>query len=393
MSFDFDQILDRTATNSLKWSRPERLLTPEQCAAKPLPMWVADMDFKSPEVVLEALGDAVRQGVFGYPAGPTRSYVDAVIDWQRRRFGWEPAPEWLVLVPGVITGLKTVVQAFSRPGDSVLVQPPVYVHFHHDPQLNGRWVAWAPLELRGERYRFDERVFEAAIRPDTRIFILSNPHNPTGNVWSEDELRAMGEICLRHGILVVSDEVHQDLVLARDRRHIPFASLGPTFAANSITCTAASKTFNLAGLQCANLFIPDRRRREEVRRQIDRNFYDKVNLLGMVATEAAYTGGEPWLAALLDYLRDNQRHFAATLNAASARVKVFEMDSMYLAWIDFRGLGLAPAELSQFLLTRGRVWLDQGPKFGPEGHGFMRANLGCPRRLVDEALDRLKACL
>jgi len=393
MPFDFDQVIDRSQTNSMKWSRPQALLTPEECAAGPLPMWVADMDFKSPEAVLEALGEAVRQGVFGYPAGPTPGYLKAVTGWQGRRFGWEVAPEWLVLVPGVITGLKTVIQACSRPGDSVLVQPPVYVHFHRDPPLMGRQVAWAPLELRGDRYRFDPDTFARAIRPDTRIFILSNPHNPTGNVWSEDELRTMGEICFRHGILVVSDEVHQDLVLDPRRRHVPFASLGPAFAANSVTCAAASKTFNLAGLQCANLFIPDRERREEVGRRIERNFYAKVNLLGMVATEAAYDHGEPWLAALLDYLRANQRHFAAALHAATTKVKALPMDSLYLAWLDCRALGLEPEALHHFLLTRGRVWLDPGPKFGPEGHGFMRANLGCPRRLVDEALARLKAVL
>jgi cystathionine beta-lyase len=352
-------------------------------------MWVADMDFKSPAPVLDALRDAVEEGIFGYPAGPTRGYTEAVLGWQRRRFGWEPAPEWLVLVPGVVTGLKTMIQAFSLVGDSILVQPPVYIHFHHDPVLLGRQVAWAPLTLRDGRYQFDPKVFEAAIRPDTRLFILSNPHNPTGNVWSEGDLRAMGEICLRHDILVVSDEIHQDFVLDPARKHIPFASLGPAFAANSITCSSASKTFNLAGLQCANLFIPDRRRREEMVRQIERNYYGKMNLLGMVATEAAYTHGGPWLEALLDYLRGNQRHFASTLNARTAKVRVLEMESLFLAWVDCRALGLDAEALEHFLLTKGRVWFDKGQKFGPEGHGLMRVNLGCPRKTVDEALERL----
>ncbi|MGA2081624.1 MAG: MalY/PatB family protein [Holophaga sp.] len=393
MPFNFDEVIDRSGTNSVKWSGAGLYLKEAERAAAPLPMWVADMDFRSPEPVLEALREAVDYGIFGYPAGATRGYVRAVLDWQGRRFGWEPAPEWLVQVPGVITGLKTLVQVFSSPGDSVLVQPPVYIHFHADPVLIGRQVAWAPLALRDGRYAFDPETFAAAIRPDTKLFILSNPHNPTGNVWSEDELRAMGEICFRHGILVVSDEIHQDFVLNPARRHIPFASLGPAFAANSFICTSASKTFNLAGLQCANLFVPDPRRREEVRRQIDRNFYSKMNLLGMVATEAAYTHGEPWLAALLDYLGNNQRHFASALNARTGKVRVHAMDSLFLAWIDCRELGLEAEALSHFMLTRARVWFDQGQKFGPEGHGFLRANLGCPRRTVDEALERLGAVL
>ena len=390
MSFDFDQVIDRTRMNSAKWAVPERYLTAEQCAAKPLPMWVADMDFMSPPAVLQALQEAVREGVFGYPAGSTRGFLKAVTGWQGRRFGWEVAPEWLVPVPGVITGLKTLIKAFSQPGDSVLAQTPVYIHFHYDPPLLGRQSTVAPLTLRGDRYVFDPAVFEAAIRPDTRIFILSNPHNPTGNVWSEGDLRAMGEICFRHGILVVSDEIHQDFILNPGKKHTPFASLGPAFAANSVTCISASKTFNLAGLQCANLVIQDRERREAVIREADRSFYSKVNLLGMVATEAAYEHGEPWLAALLDYLRGNQRHFAETVNAATSRMKVLPMDSLYLAWIDCRPLGLEPEALQQHLLTRGRVWLDAGPKFHAAGHGFMRANLGCPRSLVDEALKRMK---
>jgi len=393
MAFNFDQVIDRSDSNSVKWSRSAALLGEDERAAAPLPMWVADMDFKSPEAVLEALREAVDFGVFGYPSGPTRGYIRAVLDWQGRRHGWEPAPEWLVLVPGVITALKTIVQAFSGPGDSVLVQPPVYVHFHTDPVLLGRRVAWAPLALRGGRYAFDAEAFEAAIRPDTRLFILSSPHNPTGNVWSEDDLRTMGEICFRHGILVVADEIHQDFVLNPALRHVPFASLGPEFAARSFTCTSASKTFNLAGLQCANLLVPDPRLREELCRQIERNFYGKMNLLGMVATEAAYTHGGPWLAALLDYLRDNQRRFASALNARTAKVRVLEMDSLFLAWMDCRGLGLEVEALNHFMLTKARVWFDKGQKFGPEGHGFLRANLGCPRRIVDEALERLGAVL
>ncbi len=385
----FDEIIDRKASNSMKWGAARAMLTPDAAAADPLPMWVADMDFRAPPPVIEALAEAVREGVFGYPAGATDSYVQAVTGWQRRRFGWEVAPDWVVQVSGIITAIKTVVQAFTAPGDSVLIQPPVYAHFRDDVALNGRFPVGAPLVREGDRYRYDPAVFEAAIRPDTKLFILSNPHNPTGNVWTADELRSMGEICARHGVPVVSDEIHQDLIVNPACRHIPFASLGEGFAQNSITCTAPSKTFNLPGLQSANLFIPNRRMREEFLRQYDRNMFPLVNVLGMVAAEAAYRHGEPWLEALLAYIRANHAHFADAVNGSNSGLRVLPADSLYLAWMDCRALGMDAEALHRFLLTEARLWLDQGQKFGPEGHGYMRVNLGCPRATVDEAIRRL----
>ena len=391
-SFDFDTVVDRAGSNSMKWA-PEVSLTPRQAAAYPLPMWVADMDFKSPPAVIDALHEAVSHGVYGYPIGPTKAYRDAVAGWQRDRFGWDASSDWIVPIASVIAALKTIIQAFSRPGDSVLIQPPVYVHFHQDVLINGRHVAAAPLQYDGKRYRFDARVFEDAIRDDTKIFILCNPHNPTGNVWSKEDLQAMGEICLRHGILVIADEIHCDFVFAEGQRHTPFASLDPRFALNSITCTSASKTFNLAGMQCGNMFIPDKAKRAEIVRTLDRNYNTRVNLLGMVATEAAFTHGGPWVDAMLAYVAENQRHFAERINALDLGVRVVEMDSLYLAWMDCRALDLSPDELEDFMLMQARVWLDKGPKFGVEGHGFMRANLGCPRRTVDRAIDRITVAL
>ncbi|MFD5514876.1 MalY/PatB family protein [Streptomyces sp. NPDC127066] len=385
----FDVVVDRRNSNSMKWASAHQFLAPDEIAADPLPMWVADTDFKAPRAVIDALHEAVDHGVFGYPGGATDSYLDAVTGWQAKRFGWEVPREWVMQTSGIITTLKTVVQAFSAPGDSVLIQPPVYVHFHEDVLLNGRHLAFAPLERTDDGYRFDARVFEAAIRPDTRLFILSHPHNPTGNVWTEDELRTMGEICARHDVLVVSDEVHQDLVLNPDLRHVPFASLGEGFARNSVTCTSPSKTFNLPGLQSANVLVPDPRLRAELERQYDRNVFPLVNVLGMVAAEAAYAHGEPWLEELLTYLRGNHAHFAQAVGSATSKVRVLPADSLYLAWMDCRGLGMDAESLDRFMLTRARLWLDKGQKFGTEGHGYMRVNLGCPRSTVDEAVDRL----
>jgi cystathionine beta-lyase len=389
----FDEVVDRRTSNSMKWSWAHQMLAPDEAAADPLPMWVADTDFKAPPAVIDALHQAVDHGVFGYPGGATESYLDAVIGWQGKRFGWQVEKEWIVQTSGIITALKTAVQAFSAPGDTILIQPPVYVHFHHDVLLNGRHLASAPLEYTGDGYHFDAKTFEAAIRPNTKLFVLSHPHNPTGNVWSEDELRTMGEICRRHGVLVIADEIHEDLIINPAKAHIPFASLGPAFAENSITCTAPSKTFNLAGLQSANVIVPNPRIRDELRRQYERNVFELVNVLGMVAAEAAYTHGEAWLEALLVYLRANHAHFAGAINQAGSRLKVLPADSLFLAWMDCRGLGLDAEALNRFMLTRARVWLDKGQKFGVEGHGFMRVNLGCPRATVDEAIRRITSAV
>jgi cystathionine beta-lyase len=387
--FDFDEVIDRRSSNSVKWAYSGKLLTSEECAADPLPMWVADMDFKAPQPVLDAVTDAVQHGILGYPGGVPKSYVDAVINWQARRFGWDVSPDWLLQTPGVVTALKTIIQAFSQTGDTILIQPPVYAHFHDDPIVNGRRLAYAPLVLAEGGYRFDAKVFEAAIRENTKIFILCSPHNPTGNVWSEEELRTMGEICAHHGVLVVADEIHEDFVLNPRKLHVPFASLGDAFAQNSITCTAPSKTFNLAGLQAANLIVPNKRLRDNLRRQLERNGSGQVNVLGMVGAEAAYTHGEPWLKAMLDYVRANREHFASAINNATTRIKVLPSDSLYLSWMDCRGLGLSAPELRTFMLTKARVWLDHGSKFGVDGEGFMRVNLGCPRGTVDEAITRI----
>ncbi|HKR43109.1 MAG TPA: MalY/PatB family protein [Paraburkholderia sp.] len=389
----FDEIIDRKQSNSLKWAFGEKLLAADEFAANPLPMWVADMDFRAPQPVVDALHEAVEFGVFGYSCGATESYVNAVVNWQARRFGWEVPEEWVLQSSGIITALKNTIQAFSSPGDTVLIQPPVYAHFHDDVLLNGRHLAYAPLERSGTAYRFNETAFEAAIKDNTRLFILSNPHNPTGNVWSEGELRAMGEICQRRGILVISDEIHQDLVINPLKKHIPFASLGEPFADNSITCTAPSKTFNLPGLQSANLFVPNRRRREALRRQFDRNMYQSVNTLGMVAAEAAYSHGEAWLAELLVYLRGNHAHFRNAVHGITSKIEVLPTDSLYLAWMDCRGLGMDADVLNKFMLTEARLWFDKGQKFGIEGHGYMRANLGCPRSTIDEAIRRLTNAL
>lgn len=390
--YDFDEIIDRRQANSMKWATAGKRLTPAQCAADPLPMWVADMDFRVAPEITEALKREIDLGVLGYGGTPD-SYVEAVLGWQQRRFGWNAKPEWLLQSPGVVNSLNMAIQAFSQPGDYVVVQSPVYIHFHYDVVINGRRLIQAPLIDTGDGYRFDAKAFEAALLPGTKLFILCNPHNPTGNVWTRGELLQMSEICARRGILVVSDEVHQDLVFGGEKRHIPFASISEEAEQNTIVCIAPSKTFNIAGLQCANVLIPNPRLRVAFRAQCERAGINLVNIMGTAACEAAYRHGEAWADEMLAYVAANQRHFAQSVKAMNLPISVTPTEALYLAWIDFRKIGMPPAELHDFLLRTARLWLDPGTKFGAGGDGFMRINLACPRAYVDEALTRLETAL
>lgn len=390
--YDFDQIIDRKHTNSMKWDGARRRLTAEQLAADPLPMWVADMDFKVAEPILDALRRETDQGILGYSEAPD-SYVEAVIGWQATRFGWQPDPAWLVQSPGVVNALNMAIQAYSLPGDSVLVQSPVYVHFHHDVVTNGRRVIEVPMDFDGERYRFDPMAFEAAIQPNTRLFILCNPHNPTGNVWTHEELTAMATICHRHGVIVVADEIHQDFVFGQGARHTSFGLLDEALVNNALILTAPSKTFNIAGLQCSNLFIPNQGLRNRYRAQAERCGVGLINKFGIAAGEAAYRHGGTWADEMLAYVRGNQQRFSQGLAPLGAKVRVIPTPSLYLAWIDFRSLEKSPADLHDFLLRHARLWLDPGTKFGTGGAGFMRINLACPRAVVDVAIERLTQVL
>ncbi len=390
MSFNFDEIIERRGTNSMKWSQISSSLPDADTA--PLPMWVADMDFRVAPPIQEALEREVKHGIFGY-CGTPESYIDAVIGWQQRRFHWQARPEWLVRMPGVITAVTTSIQAFSHPGDHVLVQPPVYHHFLNDVVINGRRLAEAPLIEENGRYRFDPVAFEAAIRPNTRLFILCNPHNPTGNVWSREELTTMATICKKHGIIVVSDEIHQDLLFDRTAQHTSWGTLGEEAAQNAVICTAPSKSFNLAGLQCANIFIPNPHLRSIFQAQRDRAGLFLNSTMGTAACEAAYRHGEPWLEAMLDYVAGNHRYLVEEISRRGLPLTVTPTRSLYLAWIDCRQLGMPAEKLNHFLLRRARLWLDDGRKFGAQGHGFMRINLACSRKLVVEAMERLSEAL
>jgi len=391
--YNFNDPVERLGTASMKWDGALKRLSAEQAAAAPLPMWVADMDFQVAEPIRQALQRRISHGVFGYCEIPA-SMIDAVLQWQETRFGWKARREWMVPSSGVVSALNLAIQTFTHPGDHVLMLGPVYGHFHGDATANGRRPILAPLEqLPDGRYRFDPQAFENAILPGTRLFLLSNPHNPTGNVWTREELTQMGEICHRHGILVVSDEIHQDLILGEGARHCAYGLLDDALVQNAIICTAPSKTFNLSGLQCANIFIPNAHLRADFKAATERAGLNFLNALGVTACETAYAECGDWADQMLDYVKGNQDHFRAQLEARGLPVRVAPMQSLYLAWMDFRQLDMPADALHDFLLRQARLWLDPGVKFGAGGAGFMRINLACPRQTVDLALDRLTQAL
>ena len=380
MRYDFDQVHDRRNTHSSKWQLEGRDL---------LPMWVADMDFQAPPPVVEAIERRARHGIFGYSM-PGEGFYDAVAGWLERRHGWEIRKQWITFCPGIVPGLNMMVRALTHPGEKIIVQTPVYYPFYDVIVNNGCRIERNPLILEGGRYRMDVDDLERRARdPKVTAIILCSPHNPVGRVWTREELTRLGRICSDNEVLVISDELHFDLVL-EGHTHTPFATLGDTFASNSITCIAPSKTFNLAGLQASTLIIPNKRLRN---RYLNGSILNRPNPFGIVALEAAYNHGEAWLEQLLEYLEGNLQFLREFLESRLPMIDLIEPEATYLAWIDFRALGLNKRALEDLMLNKAGVWLDEGYIFGEEGDGFERINLACPRSLLAEALGRIEAAV
>ncbi len=388
MKYDFDEIIPRRGTDCVKYDAvPKRGLP-----ADTIPLWVADMDFRAPQPVLDRLAEVVRHGIFGYADFADDGYFRAVAGWFSRRFDFRPEPEWLITSPGVVFAQGLALSGLTEPGDAVLIQEPVYHPFAKMIRANGRRMVSSDLVHRDGAYTIDLADFERKMVDEgVRMFILCNPHNPVGRVWTRDELTALGEICLRHGCLVFADEIHCDFVRP-GHRHQVFAALSPAFAARTVMATAPSKTFNLAGLQGANIFIPDPDLRRRYQEAQFRTGYGELNNMALAAGRAAYEHGGEWLEQLREYLEGN---LALVREAAAAwpGVGLVEPEGTYLAWLDMRGLGLAPAELDDRLTSRARLWLDEGRKFGASGEGFYRLNLTCPRPVLAEAMERLRIAL
>ena len=395
--YDFDTEIDRLHTEASKWSfvqdedDPGRQIRTDMFrgADRVLPLWVADMDFKSPQPVIDALVARAQHGIYGYTA-IGRSYYEAVINWMRRRHGWEIKREWICTAPGVVPALKAAVRAFVPPGGKVIVQPPVYYPFFSTISDNDAQILSNPLIYENGRYRMDfEDLAQKASQVDVHMILLCSPHNPIGRVWNQAELERLGEICLANDVLVVADELHADLVF-NNAVFTPFGKISKEFQQNSIICTAGSKTFNIAGIRASNIIIADRHRCEVYQKTLDSGGLGSINLFGTIALEAAYNHGEEWLEQLLDYVQGNYDYLCDFFAERFPDINVTPLEGTYLAWVDFSSLGLDEKRLRQLMLHEARVYLDEGYIFGEGGEGFERVNLACPRSILAEALTRIE---
>ncbi|GIN19862.1 cystathionine beta-lyase PatB [Siminovitchia fordii] len=384
---NFDENIDRKNTRSLKWDGMKNLFGREDL----LPMWVADMDFRPPKEVIAALKERVDHGIFGYTI-VTESLSEAICDWTSTRHNWNVKPEWLLYSPGVIPSIHTVIQAFTEPGDKILVQSPVYTPFFHMIERNSREVVNSPLILKNGRYVIDFDDFEKKLRDGVKIFILSSPHNPAGRVWEKEELTTIAELCKKYDVLIASDEIHADLVPA-PYKHVPIASLDESFADITITFMAPTKTFNLAGVQASFMVVPNKSRRSKIAAIQASDGFSMLNTFGAIAMEAAYRHGSAWLDQALNYIQTNIEYVKKEVGTHLPDLKVIDPEGTYLIWIDCRKLGLSDAELKKRILEKGELALNFGHAYGPGGEGFVRMNVACPKATVIEGVKRLRMAL
>lgn len=387
MKYNFDQEIRRLNTDCEKWDKLE-----SQFGVKDvIPMWVADMDFQSPQPIIEALKQRVEHGVYGYTLRPD-SYMESIVGWLKRRHRWSIEKEWITHSPGVIPALSLAIQSFTQTGDKIIIQPPVYHHFARVIQANGREIVNNPLKLENGHYSIDFADLEAKIDSTVKMLILCSPHNPIGRVWSKEELTRLGQICMKHNILVVADEIHCDFVY-KTHTHIPFASISEEFANHSLTCIAPSKTFNLMGVQTSSIIIPNQQLRDRYDRELNTLSIGSPNIFGVVALEAAYRHGEEWLDQLLEYLQGNLEFTLNYFSKNIPQIKVIQPEGTYLVWLDCRELGFSVKELDEFMLRKARVAMNEGLIFGMEGEGFMRLNIACPRSMLKNALDGIEKAI
>ena len=384
-NLDFDRVIDRRNTRSLKYDFARERGIPEEN----LPLWVADMDFRVSSYIQEALEKLVSYGIFGY-SEVKEHYFEPLRDWLENRHGWRTEREWLVKTPGVVFALATAIRAFTKEGEGVIIQQPVYYPFANVVKNNHRKLVISNLLLREKGYDMDYADFEEKIlKEQVKLFILCNPHNPIGKVWNKDQLEKIGDICLKHGVFVVSDEIHADFAFKRP--HTVFTRIKEEYKLMSMVCTSPSKSFNLAGLQISNIFIPDKKRRSDFRAQVYATGYDEISLPALVACEAAYRHGEEWLDGVCAYIRENEAYVRAFLQDRLPRVRLMDWEGTYLIWLDFRSLGLSDKELNRKIIHEAGLWLDGGSMFGKAGEGFQRINIACPRKTLEEAMERLAA--
>ncbi len=386
--YHFDEIIDRTGTGSLKVDFAEARGKPKDV----IPMWVADMDFRCPPAVTAALQKMTEHAIYGY-SEPKPGYFEAVRSWFSRRHHWDVREEWLVKTPGVVFALCAAIRTLTKEGDAILIQPPVYYPFAASIRDNRRKLVENQLVLCNGRYTIDLADFERKIIDNkVRLFILCNPHNPVGRIWTKAELTAMADICRAHDVKIVSDEIHADFAFP-GHACTPFGTLGTPYLREAVICTAPSKTFNIAGLQVSNIFIADEEIRRKFRQEIDATGYSQMNTAGLVAAQAAYEEGEEWFNALLTYLTGNLAILRQFTEKRLPGVTLIEPEGTYLPWLDFSGTGMKGKTLDDFIVNEAGLWLDDGEIFGPGGEGFQRINIACPAAILKQALERLEAAL
>ena len=380
--YNFDEVINRYNTNSLKYDYKERRGMPNDV----LPLWVADMDFKTAPEIIDALVEKSKHGIFGY-SEPLDGYYDALNNWTTKHWGWTPTNNKIILVPGIVYGICSVINALTNEGDSILINQPVYYPFKESIEDNNRNLVVSNLVYDNVKYKIDFIDLEKKIIDNNvKIYLLCNPHNPVGRVWTRDELLKIKEITNKHNVIVISDEIHADFIY-KGYKFNSYATIDPS---NSIICTAVSKTFNLAGLHSGNLYVENNSLRRKIRLAIRKTGYSQSNVMAIVSTEAAYKYGEEWHKELLDYLEGNLNYIRDFVKNNLKGVKLIEPEGTYLIWLDFNGLAISDKELNDIIVNKAKLWLDAGNIFGKTGEGFERINIACPRSVLEEAFNNLK---
>lgn len=383
MKYNFDEIINREGTNCIKYDAREKFFGNNEV----LPLWVADMDFKTPDFIVEAIKKRADHEIYGYTFR-SESYYQSIIGWMKRRHNWDIQKDWISFSPGVVAGLTYGIEAFSKPGDGVIVQPPVYFPFFDSVKGTKRKMIENPLKIVNNRYTFDFEDLKSKIDENTKLLLLCNPQNPGGMAWTKEELTTLANICLENKIMIISDEIHSDLIF-KNHRHIPLASLSEEIAQNCMITMAPSKTFNVAGLSSSVIIIPNKTSFARFERLTGVPHLHMGNLFGTIAMEAAYTHGDEWLNQLLGYLWENYLLLENYFTENLPKVRVMKPEATYLIWLDFREYGMKNDELMKFTIENAKVGLNDGGRFGTGGDGWLRINIGCPRSVLKVALQRL----
>jgi len=382
--YDFDQTIDRENTSCVKYDLRQSIFN----NARVIPMWVADMDIPTPDFILDALAERIKHPILGYTLRD-KAFSDAIVWWNLKRHGWAIKPEFIGFCAGVVSGLNHAILAFTEPGDKIIIQTPVYHPFFSTISNNGRVILQNPLIEEEMRYRMDFDKLEEIASQGAKMIIISNPHNPVGRVWTKEELIKLGDICCKHNIIIVSDEIHSDLII-KPHKHTPLASLSERFAMNTVTFASTSKTFNLAGLFTGHAIISNPELLSKYNQALEATGAGMGNIFGFEAVKAAYSPkGEQWLAEVLDYFKGNAQLVEDFIGKNLPKIKISELQGTYLLWLDFRGFGFDDSKINDLLIHKAEVGLNKGSVFGEQGKCFQRMNIACSRSIVNEALERL----